>query len=347
MIRRGRGGISRGVLGLVLLGTLWSGHWGPRGSGDIARPSSVGIGSRVEAAESPSSYHVFLPLVIRAPIALPEWLSRLNAYRAMAGLPPVTENPEWSDGCARHARYMVKNNVITHAEDPSNPWYTPEGDACGRNANVMVSSDATASDAYAIDLWMQGPFHAIGILDPRLVQVGYGAYREADGGWQMGAALDVLRGRASGASGVAFPVRWPGDGATTPLRAFQVGEYPDPLAHCGYRAPAGLPILMLLGTGSITPRVTDHRLWKDSSPVDHCVFDETTYTNPDPTQQQLGRQILDSRDAIVLIPKDPLSPGSRYTVSITVDGQTYTWSFRVATDGAQATGMEPGRSETR
>jgi len=205
---------------------------------------------------------------------------------------------------------MVKNDVITHAEDPANPWYTPEGDACGRNANIMVSSSATASDAYAIDVWMQAPFHAVGMLDPRLLRVGYGAYREADGGWQMGAALDVLRGWEGIPEGIAFPIRWPGEGTTTFLRAFEVGEYPDPLAHCGYSAPAGLPILMLFGTGSFTPSITAHQLLRDGTPVAHCVFDETTYTHPDSAQRSLGRAILNSRDAVVILPRDPLGPGS-------------------------------------
>jgi hypothetical protein len=32
----------------------------------------------------------------------------------------------------------------------------------------------------------------------------------------------------------------------------------------------------------------------------------------------------------VLIPRQPLTPGLSYTVSITTNGQTYTWSFEVA-----------------
>lgn len=341
--------IRRGIWELVLLVSLvgWFFRNGsPEGASGFA---FVEPGTRVEAAESATTYRVFLPLILRPPATLPtEWLARLNAYRAMAGLPPVAERPEWNDGCWKHARYMVKNDVITHAEDPQNQWYTREGDECGRNANVMVSSSATASDAYAIDVWMQAPFHAVGMLDPRLIQVGYGSYREADGGFQMGAALDIWRGLGTSAAGVSFPIRWPGDGSTTPLRAFQVGEYPDPLTHCGYTAPTGLPILLLLGTGSLTPSVTGHGLWRDGVPVERCVFDETNYTNPDGNQQRLGRQILNSRDAIVMIPRDPLSPGSRYTVSITVNGQTYTWTFFVASTSPQAaTAVEAEEQETQ
>ncbi len=333
----GKGWVRRAVLGLLGIGGGLALAFPAGAPPDASGMPAWEARTRGKAAEA-SAYQIFLPLVLHAPLSWPaEWLARLNAYRALGGLPPVTANPDWSVGCERHARYMVKNDVITHAEDPNNPWYTPEGDACGRHANVMVSSSATASDAYAIDVWMQAPFHAVAMLDPRLIQVGYGAYREADGGWQMGAALDVLRGLGTSAIGLAYPIRWPGDGSVIGLRAFQVGEYPDPLAHCGYTAPAGLPILLLLGSGSLTPAVTDHQVWRDETPVAHCVFDETTYTHPtDPNQEQLGRRILDSRDAVVILPKDPLAPDARYTVSLTVNGQTYTWSFSVAPSGAQA-----------
>ncbi|WP_322800485.1 CAP domain-containing protein [Thermoflexus sp.] len=343
MIRRW--GIGWGIAGLV-----WLGLFLHRGNAHgLSAMAPVETAARVEAAESALTHRVFLPLVLRAPTSLPaEWLSRLNAYRAMAGLPPVIEEPAWNDGCWKHARYMVKNDIITHGEDPQNRWYTPEGDECGRNANVMVSVSATAPDSDAIDVWMQAPFHAVGMLDPQLIRVGYGAYREADGGWQMGAALDILRGRGSSVVGVSFPIRWPGDGSTTPLRAFQVGEYPDPLASCGYSAPTGLPILLLLGTGSLTPSVSGHALWRDGISVEHCVFDETTYRNPkDSAQESLGRAILDSRDAVVLIPRDPLNPGSRYTVSLTVNGQAYTWSFFVASSNTQTMAAWEPEAEVR
>jgi hypothetical protein len=97
---------------------------------------------------------------------------------------------------------------------------------------------------------------------------------------------------------------------------------------------------MLFGTGSFTPSITAHQLLRDGTPVAHCVFDETTYTHPDSAQQSLGRAILNSRDAVVILPRDPLSPGSRYTVSITVNGGSYTWSFFVAA-GASATAIVP------
>lgn len=115
------------------------------------------------------------------------WLARANAHRAAVKLPPVIENPTWSHGCIKHAQYMVKNGYIAHSEESDNPWYTPEGATCARSGNVSVSSSLRATDESAIDGWMTGPFHAIGILDPRLRQVGFGATERtlAAGEWPL------------------------------------------------------------------------------------------------------------------------------------------------------------------
>lgn len=290
-------------------------------------------------AELTPTAYAYLPFVARQPIPTPtatptppppEWLIYVNSYRVMAELPPVTENASWSYGNWLHARYIVKNNVVQHTEDPSNPWYTPEGLAAAQSSNLTSHSDVNASDKYAIDSWMQAPFHAIGVLDPQLLQVGYGSYREANGGLQMGAGLDVIRGLGSIPPSVEFPVKWPSDGASVPL-TLHWGEYPSPLTSCpGYSSPSGLPIILQIGSGNLVPNVTSHSFMQGSTPLEHCVFDETSYSNPDGSQQSLGRGILNSRDAIILIPRNPLTPGGSYTASITVSGQTHTWSFTVS-----------------
>ncbi|HKZ83048.1 MAG TPA: CAP domain-containing protein [Anaerolineae bacterium] len=278
----------------------------------------------------------YLPFISkgRAAVTPPppgNWLAYVNYYRAMADLPPVTENTAYSNGDWLHARYMVKTDTVEHAENPGNPWYTPEGHAAAQASNLAASYSASVSDEWAIDAWMQAPFHAVGVLDPSLLQVGYGSYREADGGLQSGAALDVIRGLTyTVPSGIVFPIKWPADGMIVPLR-LHWGESPSPLTSCpGYTAPSGLPIILEIGPGNLTPSVTGHSFIQGGAPLEHCVFDETSYSHPDPGSQSLGRSILNSRDAIVLIPRLPLTPRASYTASITVDGQTHTWTFSVS-----------------
>jgi hypothetical protein len=256
------------------------------------------------------------------------WFNYINYYRDMARLPLVTENTSWSYGDWLHSRYMVKNDFIGHYEESGIDWYTSEGNTAAQNSNVMLSSWSGTSDEHAIDLWMQGPFHAVGIIDPQLATVGFGSYREDIGTWHMGAAVDVLRGLGGLPPSVQFPVKWPSDGKSVPLTGYWGGETPNPLTGCpGYSVPTGLPIILQIGPGNLTPNVTAHSFMQGSTPLEHCVFDETNYTNPD--YQSLGRSVLNSRDAIILIPRNPLTAGSSYTASITANGQTHTWTFSI------------------
>jgi uncharacterized protein YkwD len=262
-----------------------------------------------------------------------EWLDYVNWLRSLGGLPVLTENPSWSTGGWNHARYMVKNDYIGHDEDPANPWYTEDGDAAAGSSDVMVSGYVDSTDIDAIDLWMSGPFHGLGIIDPALTVTGFGSYREADGGWDMGACLDVIRGLGSIPPSITFPLFWPGDGGTMPYTSFNGGEWPNPLSSCsGYSPPSGPPIYLQIGSSNQVPSVSAHSFQQAGSPLVHCVFDETNYTNADTNAQTTGRAILNMRDAIVLMPRDPLNPGLTYTVSITNSGTAYTWSFTVIGD---------------
>lgn len=299
-------------------------------------PFSNGSGSTRAFAKSSAKTNssIYLPLAIKDNSAKTtsssDWLAYLNEYRAMAKLPPVVENANWSLGGRDHARYTVKNDVLAHEQEAGNQWYTKAGSAAAQSANIMASSNLKTSDYHAIDSWMQAPFHALGILDPGLEQVGFGSYREADGGLQMAATLDVLRGLDQVQPWIQFPIRWPSDGMTVPIGQYW-GEYPDPLKSCpGYETPTGLPIILQAGPGELTPVVNSHAFKQGSQKLESCVFSEATYANPNSYEKGLARSILAERDAIVLIPRHPLTPGVDYTVSITVNGENYIWSFKVS-----------------
>jgi uncharacterized protein YkwD len=301
---------------------------------------------------TPLPYHIYLPVVSATypspfpakPPAGSSGLAFVNYYRSTARLPDVTDEPVWSSGAQLHARYSVKNDVLLHTEDPANPWFTAAGAAAAAASNQIGSWNVTASDEWAVDTWMTAVFHAVGMLDPSLRQVGYGAYRESDGGLQMAAALDVIRGMGSVPAGVSFPIKWPGDGMTVPLKQHDV-ETPSPLTSCpGYATPSGLPVLLMFGGGDPAPLVTGHSFYHGGVSLEHCVFDGTTYVNPDANQQALGRAILRARNAITLVPRAPLTPGANYTASITVNGVAHQWTFSVAPTAALAAAGAPAPS---
>jgi hypothetical protein len=76
--------------------------------------------------------------------------------------------------------------------------------------------------------------------------------------------------------------------------------------------------------------VSGYSFSQGGTALESCVLTEATYSNPDPAWQNLGRAILNERDAVIMIPRAPLTPGASYTVSITANSRTFTWTFSVA-----------------
>ena len=271
------------------------------------------------------------PSAETANLATNTWLDRLNFYRTTAALPPVAEEVALSRPVMQHARYMVANDEILHSQNSRRSWWTPEGAVAAAVSNLAGSLNPNEPDWWAVDLWMQAPFHAIGILDPALQRVGFGIHRESDGRKiQTAAGLDVIRGRGNKPAHVTYPVMWPADGASVPIGTHR-SEYPSPLSSCpGYKAPTGLPLILQLGSGEEIPHVTRTTISEGMRTLAHCTFDESTYRNRHDVEQRLGRSILASRDAVVLIPREPLQAGSSYHVHVEASGRVIDWTFTVS-----------------
>jgi Cysteine-rich secretory protein family len=246
------------------------------------------------------------------------WLTTVNYYRQMAGVPPVTENASWSAGAVNHSRWMVQNSAIAHDEPASGAFVTPEGDLAGNNGNVAVSSNPATTAREHIDLWMTGPFHAIGILRPQLQQVGYGQFdNPAAPRWRSGATLDVLRGLNFSAPIPSTPILFPGNGTTIALGEF-ITEQPNPLDFCGWTGEAGLPVFAMMPEDTSTGSAS---MTGPSGPVQVCTLG---------SQQTTGTasQILAADNAIIVVPRNPLAQGT-YTVTIATPSRTVQWSFTV------------------
>lgn len=256
--------------------------------------------------------------LVTNPAASGGWLTRLNTWRGNTNVSTLSENAVWSQGDYNHALYMVKNDLVTHYETPGVPYYTPEGDIAAQNSNIFVSSSTSTTDEQAIDWWMQAPFHALALMDPRLSVTGFGSYREVKSGWQLGAAVDTLRGNSF--SGGSYPVYFPGNGATEPMTTYGGGEFPNPLQACpGYSAPTGMPASIQVGGNSVTV-VGAHSFTGNGVALNHCVIDSTN---------SALSSYLFPRGGVILIPQQPLQSGVKYMVALTVNGLPYTWSFTV------------------
>ena len=267
------------------------------------------------AAAPPAPARVQTTLVAAGP-----WLDRLNQWRTSTGLSALTEDTTWSAGDYNHAVYMVKNNLVTHYETSGTPYYTTAGDTAARNGNIQVSSRTSTTDPQVIDWWMAAPFHAMAMMDPRLSITGFGSYRDTTTSpWQEGAALDTLRGNSF--SGGAYPVYFPGNGASEPLNAYNGGEFPDPLQACpGYSAPTGLPVFIEVGGNVNTTAGPVHSFTGNGVGLAHCVIDSSNAA--------VGSYLY-ARGGVIVVPQQPLQSGVKYVVALTVNGVPYTWSFTV------------------
>lgn len=252
------------------------------------------------------------------------WLTTVNYYRAVAGLGPVAEDPAMSAGAYQHSCYMLQNG-ISHDELSSKPGYTPEGDAAGNNGNVAVSSAYGASARSHIELWMTGPFHAIGVLRPNLATTGFGKCdNQATSPWRSGATLDVIRGLVP-PSPRSEPILFPGNGSTTNLDRFIV-ESPDPLSFCGWSGGAGLPVIAMMPeavNSNVGATITG-----PSGPLQTCAISRLNTSGT-------AQSILAGENAVVAIPRNQLAPGV-YTATVTTQARTVSWSFTV--DPAAALG---------
>jgi Cysteine-rich secretory protein family len=253
-------------------------------------------------------------------IADDDWLGIVNTYRAMSGLESVTANGTWSAQGQAHSCYMLLNG-ISHDEIPGRPGYTTGGDTAGNSGNVAVSSAPSATARNHIDLWMTGPFHAIGILRHNLRSSGFGLCSATDAPtpWRSGGTLDVIRGIDSSVPRPASPIVFPGNGATVPLHSF-ITESPNPMTMCGWTGSAGLPLIAMMpgGVGAANASLSG-----PSGPIETCVLHGGNASDG------TARAILAGDNAVVVMPRTPLADGT-YTATVNTDGGgSVTWSFTV------------------
>jgi uncharacterized protein YkwD len=316
------------------------------------------------AAKNTQSSSAPLPTAI-PPANAPGWLKRLNYYRSLAKLNPVVEDPALSNGDRAHAAYIVKNfgdriahgglGAEMHTEDPGREGFTPAGLEAAKSSDVDVwfmegpagegagtadpdewtKERAPGSPQWSIDGWMSIPFHRMPMLNPTLSSAGFGFYCESGA---CASALNLMSGAKRSppsAAGVASPIEFPPDGSTIGMRSFG-NEWPDPLTNCaGYAPPTGLAITLQLGTWLDT-KLSDYSVVRENADgandtsIESCGYGSSDYSNPDANLQELGRGILKTSGAVVVVPRAPLDKGAKYAVSVTVNGTVYAWRFSIA-----------------
>ena len=279
----------------------------------------------------PTAIPTDTPTLPPTPTLLPPqpWLTYLNDLRQIANLPTLTENADLTAGSLAHSQYMVLTDIVAHNEEGNSELYSDIGANAAANSVIFTTGTTIADFEWAMNYWFSMPFHALPLLDPRLQKVGYGDYVEEIGAVNMAATLDIYSAPRAAAPADMYPIFYPADGSHVWITRQSQLELPDPLSSCDFERPSGPPIIVQLGSGDITPDVTNVVLQRGNVFLDVCYFDETSYINADPSAQRIGRDLLNTQDAIIIIPMSELTFGPAYTVTLEVSGVIYTWSFDV------------------
>jgi uncharacterized protein YkwD len=250
-------------------------------------------------------------------------LDRLNAARKAAGVDPVVMDAKLSEGCAAHAKYVMKhfdhlnrNGISVHGEDAKMEGYSKAGADAGKNSNINYVEPMAALEGLIATV-----YHRIPMFNADLKKVGLG-YTTGTGNPPYVVVLDVLSGLPALGDDRKKVVIWPPDGMTDIGLTFD-GERPTPIPEAK-DGKGGYPVTVTFREiVKVTGATASMR--EKGAKEDLAVWVATPEKSPQPEGQ---------RNSISLVAKDPLRPGITYvvTASATLDGDskkkwTKTWSF--------------------
>jgi hypothetical protein len=246
-------------------------------------------------------------------------LGYLNAERASVGLPAgIAENTDWSQKCAKHNAYEQQNGVLTHEEDPAKPGYTDDGHWAGENS-ILASGGAWTPGPTP---WDNAPIHLVQLYTPSLAQIGI----DEAGGYICATTWPGMT-RAPVAS--ERVTTYPGDGVKGIPPSENAAEspfVPGDFVGVPSGTTAGRELFVYIdepgvpGPGDV--KITAASLSGPAGPVQVRWVDRHT--------DQIGPYLSGG----VIIPVKPLSPGTLYHATVTVNGAhgsiMHVWQFTTA-----------------
>lgn len=267
-------------------------------------------------------------------------LADVNRYRALGGERPMRLDIPLEGAARAHSDFFRKNlarygqtlTVSVHQEQPTWPGYVgrnPYSRDVAFGFNGDGDSEVMAFGVpigEAVKLWIDSIYHRFGLIDPGLVDMGYGIAGSSRQSDDLPVTTIDAGYLASAEVADRVPVLWPTRGLTgVPLRFLQ-GEIPDPLANfSGARYPAGYPVtISFFGERVSGLRIASASLTASGRTVAAYLLTPQDEKNP----QELGM-------SAALIPKSPLAESTDYRASFRGSYQdpsgwhafSYAWSF--------------------
>jgi len=243
-------------------------------------------------------------------------LRTLNSLRRRAGLSLVALDAQCSKACAAHARYLGLNtpthpSLNWNAEQMDLPGYSEEGAEAARSAAIQGGGGPTEAVAGLLDSVISRPQ----ALDPRLLELGLGYTPFVFGGWIW--VIDLRYDREREADRQFF---YPAPNQQEVPLIYPPNEVPSPIPADSKGKIAGYAITALFGPGTKVTAATA-KLTDDKGKV----VDGWFSTPEKPAIAGFPQRSL------CFLPKAPLRPNTRYTVTFNaeVNDRTWrrTWSF--------------------
>ena len=219
-----------------------------------------------------------------------DWLTTVNYFREMAGLPAVTEDPALSAGAYQHSCYMLANGIC--ARRGARQARLHRRGRCRRQQRQRRRLERVRHVGAQ-------PHRAV---DDRSVPRHRRAAAQPADASASASATTRRRRRGARARRWTCCAAWvprrhslrpscsPATASTTSLTKFVV-ESPDPLAFCGWTGSAGLPVIAMMPeavTGGVTATITG-----PSGPLQTCALSPAEHQRrgpADPAGRQRGRR---------------------------------------------------------
>jgi hypothetical protein len=252
-------------------------------------------------------------------------IARINWWRSLVGLDPVTERADLSRGCQLHLEFLMLNGVFGHGEDPTMPGYTEEGAAAGL-ASELAYQGGNVDDytmGNAVDGWVRTLYHRLRSFNPRLSEVGVAIEQSESTAM---ACLNDSTGIGQGGTMVS-PTPVPAPGQTGVDSFFEGRESPCPTRMVNSDggqvcAGAGTIVTLQFWQGEVLSQPGGSLQDQDGELVPGIVH----YAGAPgvPNQNFLG-------NVIAFVPTDPLEIETEYTMTVVVGvngaPKRYEWSF--------------------
>ena len=250
-----------------------------------------------------------------------EIVDRINVYRQLSGLNPVTLDATLSDACFFHAHYLDIQPGLTlsldiHNEDPAQPGYTPDGQLAGLTSDITLFPKGTPDDR-TVEFDYNSYYHRTPLLATGLTTVGFG---DNLGGQSKFQIVLVRFGQFTGTGNLLTPppnskgIRNSGGGK----------EVPPPTPKFGTKS--GNPIVAYFEANTTPVQWVASTVSAKGKPMKHTVIAPNKPVNPsyEPNAICLITDKELPKNALISVSIDYMDNGVQKNVS---------WSFTTSAKG--------------